>query len=101
MSVKVEGDVSVERVTNAELWVVCDTYIDYWDYTRFGRRHRFAFIKRKSFSEEDFTKLMNCLRNALFENVRVNLVIEKRKKPTTTSTYEDYVQKAEYSHHNG
>lgn len=97
MSEKVESDVSVSRVTNAELWVVCDTYIDYWDYTRFGRRHRFAFIKRKSYSEADFSKLMNCLRNALYENDRVDLIIEKRKN--SKGQYEDYVLKAEYTHH--
>lgn len=97
MSDIVESDVSLERVSSAEIWVACDNYIDYWDYTRFGRRHRFAFIKRKSFSEEDYTRLTNILRNALLQNERVNLVIEKRRNPKTKN-YEDYVLKAEYMH---
>jgi len=97
MSDKVESDVSLERVTNAELWVTCDTYIDYWDYVRTVKRHRFAFIKRKSFLDADFTKLMNLLRKALLENARVNLIIEKRKNPKT-GDYEDYLLKGEFSH---
>jgi len=97
MSGKVEVDVSLERVTAAEIWVACDTYIDYWDHARYGKRHRFAFIKRKSFSEENFSKLMDLLRNAILENETVNLIIEKRKNPKT-GNYEDYVLKAEYTH---
>ena len=109
MSDKVEDNVSVTRVTNAELLAVSDTYIDFYDYTRFGKRHRFAFIKPKKIlhpheltllldNKQDFIELLKLLHKALYNNERVNLIIVKRKN--NKGQYEDYLLKAEYTHRN-
>lgn len=90
MSGKVDCDVSVERVTDAELWVVSAAFVDYYQFMGQRRRHRFAFIKRKSFSKEGYEEIINTLRQRLLCNERVNLIIEKRKNPKTKHL-EDYL----------
>jgi hypothetical protein len=93
MSDKVKSGVNLERVIGAEIWKLDAAYIDYFCFDNYGKRHRFAFIKRTSFSDEDYAHLMNTLRNALIENERINLLIESREKEGQDA-YQDYVLKA-------
>ena len=86
------GD-NMERVSMAKLWVVTDEYIDYYDRGAGAGRdkvHRFAKIDSEDFTE--YEKTMATLRDALFMDYPVNLVLERRY---VNEQWMDYVIRVE------
>lgn len=87
------GMVSLFRHTKVTLTVLTDEYIDFRD--NYGNAY-FAFICKKDLGEKDYEIYMRRFRNAMIEDRKVNLVLERKAGPYNKKQLMDYVIMAEF-----